>query len=482
EANTDSTHKLPFRSNAISFDFAGLYYGVVPGIHYEYKLEGYDQDWVNAGKNFTAVYQNLPPGNFLFHARAKTSDGHITGEVSGFPFRIVPPFWRTGLFILIVALLAGAILGWVIYSLWQKLKMERMINSFATSLYGQNTTDDIFWDTARNCIEKLGFTDCVIYQRNESRDVFIQKAAYGPKNPYRREIVNVIEIPVGKGIVGNVAATGKAMLVGDTSKDPRYIVDDEKRLSEISVPVLVDGKVFAVIDSEHAQKNFYTRYHLRILKKIAAICSERITKHLAEERLRAKIARDLHDEMGSTLTSINIISKVAMEEIKEEEKIKQSFQKIKDHSGRMMESMSDMVWVINPVNDNFGKVILRMKEFAAEILEPARINYHFAEEGILEQVQLNLEQRKDIYMIFKEAVNNIVKYSGATEAGIRLQKTSERLTMTIMDNGKGFDVNVINPGNGLKNMQSRATEMGATLDILSGKEKGTVIELGLSLT
>ncbi len=480
--NAGSRHQLPFRSNAVTFEFAGLYYGVVQGITYEYKLEGYDNDWVNAGQNFTAVYQNLPPGNFLFHVRAKSSDGHVAGEVSGFPFRITPPFWRTAWFVLIAGLFAAAVLGWIIYSLLQKLKMERMINTFATSLYGQNTTDDIFWDTAKNCIEKLGFSDCVIYQRNESREVFIQKAAYGPKNPYRREITNVIEIPVGKGIVGTVAQTGKALVIGDTSKDPRYIVDDEKRFSEISVPVLVDGKVFAVIDSEHPRKNFYTRYHLRILRKIAAICSEKITKHLAEERLRAKIARDLHDEMGSTLTSINIISKVAMEEMSQQEKLKQYFQKIKDHSGRMMESMSDMVWVINPVNDNFGKVILRMKEFAAEILEPARINYHFTEEGQLEQVQLNLEQRKDIYMIFKEAVNNIVKYSGATEAGISLQKKNHGLTMMIRDNGKGFDTSTQSSGNGLKNMQSRAAEMGATLSIESGPGKGTVIGLELPVT
>ncbi len=481
-ADPVSRYQLPFRSNAISFDFAGLYYGMMPGIAYEYKLEGYDKGWVDAGQHFTAVYQNLPPGNFLFHVRAKSSDGHIMGETSGFPFRITPPFWRTTWFILLIALIAIAILGWIIYSLQQKLRMERTVNNFATSLYGQNTTDDIFWDTAKNCIEKLGFSDCVVYQRNDARGVFIQKAAYGPKNPYRREIVNVIEIPIGKGIVGTVAQTGKAMVIGDTSKDPRYIIDDEKRLSEIAVPVLVDGKVFAVIDSENAKKRFYTRYHLRILKKIAAICSERITKYLAEERLRAKIARDLHDEMGSTLTSINIISKVAMEEMQQEEKMKQSFQKIKDHSGRMMESMSDMVWVINPVNDNFGKLVLRMKEFAEEMLEPARINYRFNEEGQLDKAQLNLEQRKDIYMIFKEAVNNIVKYSGAGDVVISLVQKETGLEMMISDNGKGFDMTAENTGNGLKNMRSRADEMGATLRIESGKEKGTLIRLVLPVT
>ncbi len=481
EINQASNYRLPFRSNAITFEFAGLYYGNAPGITFEYMLAGSDNVWTDAGKNFSVFYQNLPSGNYIFRVRARNSTGVIAGEVEGFSFRVVPPFWRSWWFILVAILLTAFVIWWIIYSLQQKLRMERMINAFATSLYGQNTTEDIFWDTAKNCIEKLGFTDCVIYQRNESRNVLLQTAAFGPKNPHRRDIVNIIEIPVGKGIVGSVAQTGKAERIGDTSKDPRYIVDDEKRLSEISVPVLVDGKVFAVIDSEHPQKNYYSVYHLRVLKKIAAICAERITKHLTEEKLRAKIARDLHDEMGSTLTSINIISTVAMEEKQEPEKLKQYFKKIKDHSGRVMESMSDMVWAINPVNDNFEKVILRMKEFTAELLEPARINYYFTEEGALENTHLNLEQRKDIYMIFKEALNNVVKYSEATEVTVILRRTTQNLVMVIQDNGNGFDTGKVSSGNGLKNMNSRAEEMGATIKIGSGPGNGTTIMLELNV-
>lgn len=472
-------YRLPFNSNAVAYEFAGLYYGNTAGIIYEYKMEGYDKDWKQAGLSYKVSYQNLPSGKYQFRVRARTSNGTVAGETAAFPFSVVPPFWRSWWFILLAVILSAFSIWLFIRSLQTKLRVERIINAFATSLYGQNTTEDIFWDTAKNCIEKLGFTDCVIYQRNESRNVLLQVAAYGPKNPHRREIVNVIEIPVGKGIVGAVAQNGRSVIIKDTSKDPRYIVDDERRLSEIAVPVLVDGKVFAVIDSEHPQRKFYSAYHLRVLKKIAAICSERITKHLTEEKLRAKIARDLHDEMGSTLTSINIISTVAMEERQDQEKLKLYFQKIKDHSGRMMESMSDMVWAINPVNDNFEKVILRMKEFAAEILEPARINYYFTEEGLLENTYLNLEQRKDIYMIFKEAVNNIVKYSGATEVNILLRRTDLMLKMMITDNGNGFDTMRVNSGNGLKNMRSRSEEMGATIRIESLPNTGTSISLEL---
>ncbi|MEI9809960.1 MAG: histidine kinase dimerization/phosphoacceptor domain-containing protein [Bacteroidota bacterium] len=74
----------------------------------------------------------------------------------------------------------------------------------------------------------------------------------------------------------------------------------------------MDGKIFGIIDSEHPRKNFYKKYHLRILQGIAAICSDKISKYIVEERLRAKISRDLHDEIGSALTFINVLSKVAL--------------------------------------------------------------------------------------------------------------------------------------------------------------------------
>lgn len=387
-------------------------------------------------------------------------------------------WWRDGLILLV----AAAIAYWIIHSLQRRLKEERILSAFATSLYGQKTVEDIFWDTAKNCVERIGFIDCVIYQLDSTGKVLLQKAAFGPKNPYRREIINRIEMPVGKGIVGSVAQSGRPEIIYNTGADPRYIVDDERRLSEITVPVWVDGKVFGVIDSEHPRRHFYKRYHLRILKKIAVICSERISKYLTEEKLRSKIARDLHDEIGSTLTGINILSKVAMQDGLEEATMKSYLRKIKDNSGSIMERMSDIIWAINPVNDSFDKIILRMKEFTAEMLEPAGINYYFNEEGLLDHARLNLEQRKDIYLIFKEAVNNAVKYSNATVVNIVLRGAADSLKMTIMDNGDGFDAQTTYPGNGIKNMQERAVGMSAALSIDSIKGTGTTITLEVPIT
>ena len=483
-AVTDYSGSLTFsyKIKEIQFEFSALYFGNAE-IRLEYLLNGYDTHWQEAGKQMKVVYQNLPPGNYEFHVRATTTNNKLVAESKGINFTIQSPYWKTWWFYILP-------LGFLFYSVYQikvrlqqKLNDEKILNQFATSLYGKNVLEDIFWDVAKNCVDLLGFEDCVVYQVDQQRSVLVQRAAAGPKSPYNnREIINHLELPMGKGIVGSVAKTGIAERVGNTTKDPRYILDDQLRFSEITVPVFVDGVLFAVIDSEHPQKYFFKKRHLRLLRRIASVCAERISKYLTEERLRTKIARDLHDEMGSTLTSINILSKVAMANNHISNDVQLYLRKIKEHSGKMMESMSDIVWAINPANDSLEKVLIRMKEFAAEMLEQAGINYYFETDIASGELQLNLEQRKDLYLIFKEAINNAVKYSSATEMNFLLQCRDGLLLLRITDNGNGFDAGLSSAGNGIKNMSSRAAAMNASLHIESFQGTGTSVTLKKHIT
>lgn len=137
-----------------------------------------------------------------------------------------------------------------------ELETELVITQFASQINRHKHVDELLWDVTKNCISRLHFEDCVIYLKDERNDVLVQKAAYGPKSPVDLTIHQPIEIPVGKGIVGTVAQTGKPELVNDTEKDSRYIVDDERRFSELAVPIIIDGMVAGVIDSEHSRKNF----------------------------------------------------------------------------------------------------------------------------------------------------------------------------------------------------------------------------------
>lgn len=188
-----------------------------------------------------------------------------------------------------------------------QLEMEQVIGFFATSMAGQRTVEGMLWDVARNCISRLGFEDCVIYITDPVRGLLQQKAAWGPKTTEENKIVNPIDIPIGKGIVGTVAATGIAEIAADTSADPRYIIDDQPRLSEITVPIVRNGAVIGVIDSEHPSRHFYNNRHLQILTTIAALCADRIDKIQAEEKTREKerevlqLSNDLLSSQLSTL-------------------------------------------------------------------------------------------------------------------------------------------------------------------------------------
>jgi LytS/YehU family sensor histidine kinase len=139
----------------------------------------------------------------------------------------------------------------------------------------------------------------VIYLLDEKRNVLVQKAAWGPKTTDENKILNPIEISLGKGIVGVVAKTGKAEIISDTSKDDRYIVDDVRRFSEIAVPVVSDGRVLGVIDSENSRKNYFTQRHLSILTTIASLCANKIVRARAEEE-KQKAEKNLSETERQT--------------------------------------------------------------------------------------------------------------------------------------------------------------------------------------
>jgi len=143
--------------------------------------------------------------------------------------------------------------------------------------------------------------------------------------------------------------------------------------------------------------------------------------------------------------------------------------------------MSDIVWAINPENDTLDAMIIRMKEFAAEICEARQVELEFISPKEPEKISFDAAKRKNIYLIFKESVNNAIKYSQCTRLHIGFEKESNRLLMQVKDNGKGFDINNGRSGNGLKSMKERALVIGAEFKIESGSGKGTSVIAAIPL-
>jgi putative methionine-R-sulfoxide reductase with GAF domain len=167
-------------------------------------------------------------------------------------------------------------------------EVEEILIYFSTSILEKETEQDVFWDLAQNVIARLGFVDCVIYTINPRTRRLVQQAAHGPKNPEEKKIAEPMQIPLGSGITGFVATTGVAERIGDTRVDPRYIVDDAERRSELTVPIIVNNKVIGVIDCEHPGKNYFTEQDLRIVKAIASICAIKLKQLEAQKTIQRK--------------------------------------------------------------------------------------------------------------------------------------------------------------------------------------------------
>ena len=246
--------------------------------------------------------------------------------------------------------------------------------------------------------------------------------------------------------------------------------------------ILLEEKV--INRTHELEQSLEQRYELS--KKIES------QQALMNERLR--ISRELHDDIGSTLGSISIYSEVAKNRTAKNESTVEVLAKIGTASRELIEKMSDIVWSLNPNNENFEELQNRMHAFANMILIPRNIQYDFVVDKDLNLLRLTSAQSKNIFLIYKEALYNTTKYAECEKVTISLRRRNDDLIMTIQDNGKGFDV--INGtssegnghigeyvgGNGVKNMHARAGDMKAKLLISSKKNEGTTLELTLGLS
>jgi two-component system, NarL family, sensor histidine kinase UhpB len=207
-------------------------------------------------------------------------------------------------------------------------------------------------------------------------------------------------------------------------------------------------------------------------------------KNLEEkQKLRNKIAADLHDEVGSTLSSISMMSTIAQKNIQQNqwEKTETIVNKINRDSRQTLDAMDDIIWSVNPGNDSLRLVLLRLKEYANPLLEVQEVECRFNIQTDAENEVMGMIPRRNLYMIAKEAINNAAKYAQASKVVVEIKKQANELVLNIEDNGKGFDIEAPSSRNGLKNMEKRAKEINGKLKITSELQKGTTVNLRLPI-
>lgn len=232
------------------------------------------------------------------------------------------------------------------------------------------------------------------------------------------------------------------------------------------------------IQKQRLERYRFEQEQLKIEKqKELELLKERYT---ILENERNRIARELHDDIGSSMSAITIFSDLATKEISNEQsKLRELNQRISEKAKEVSESLSDLIWAIYSKNDSWTSLIDRIRNFSFEILTNKGIEAKIVDDFSLGEKLLPINIKKNLLLFCKEAMNNISKYSKANMAFIRFELSDGWLHLSISDNGIGFNPNTIGKGNGLQSMQNRTKAMNGKMELISAPGKGTTIKLSL---
>ncbi len=320
-----NTVTLTYRQNFFSIEFAVLDYSSPENNKYSYKLEGIDKEWINSGNKRTASYTNIAPGEYLFRVKGANSNGVWAKKEAKLLIVILPPFWLTWWFKLIIV-------GLILFTLWE-------------------------------------------------------------------------------------------------------------------------------------------------------IHNYRLNKALEIERTRNKIARDLHDEVSATITGIVYFANAVLNEIGKTttQSVKNLLSLIIESATEAGEMMSDIIWSINPENDSWEIVLPKFRRYVSDLCESKNIGYKIdiPEKTVVKEI--TMEQRRNLWLIFKEMVTNAVKHSDCTELQVTIYFEKNELFLLVKDNGMGFDPGKHTDRNGIKNIYNRVKEMEGIVNLDTAIGKGTKWELRIPL-
>jgi ligand-binding sensor domain-containing protein len=208
---------------------------------------------------------------------------------------------------------------------------------------------------------------------------------------------------------------------------------------------------------------------------VFGILRQRRTRLRELERLRVRIAGDLHDELGSSLWSIALLSQMLKKHGKMGDEERRDADEIHRIARQTSNAIRDIVWIINPAFDTVQDLVQRMKDFAGTILRGAE--YQLKCEGLNLSRRLTLGFRENVFLMYKEILTNVAKHAGASSVEICLKELPRIWELSIRDNGVGFDPSTPVTGNGLQNLRRRAEKIGASVQVASSPGKGTTVTL-----
>nr|WP_294906255.1 tetratricopeptide repeat protein [uncultured Lacibacter sp.] len=273
----------------------------------------------------------------------------------------------------------------------------------------------------------------------------------------------------------------KSKQLSDTLATQKY--DEDIAAMQTSFNVEEKNNQIALLSKDNELQEFRQRILLYSFLSLAALAivgivllinRNRLRQRMKEMELRQSIAADLHDEVGSSLSSIYMLSEMAGASETSASSQKEMLHKVTNYSKETMDKMGDIVWMIKQNTEDGKDLQERMQRFLYEMCSSKNISNHFDGE-LLQTLKLSTGQKKALYLIFKEAVNNALKYASPENIHVSISKQQNMVELKIVDDGNGFDVVSDKKGNGLANMQNRAKELGGKTEVISSAEGTTVI-------
>jgi signal transduction histidine kinase len=208
-----------------------------------------------------------------------------------------------------------------------------------------------------------------------------------------------------------------------------------------------------------------------------ALHQYRLRHALALERVRTRIASDLHDDIGASLSQISILTELARRQLSPEGGAALPLERIASSARELVDAMSDIVWAVDPRRDRLGDLFQRMRRFASDTLAARDIALAFEAPENEAGRPLGADFRRQVLLVFKEAVNNVARHSGCRNAAVRARLEDGALTLELSDDGRGFDASAVFDGHGLQSMRERAGALGGTIEIDSRPGHGARLRL-----
>ncbi|HSQ19770.1 MAG TPA: PAS domain S-box protein, partial [Blastocatellia bacterium] len=455
--------------NQISIDFFALSFGSGESVRYQYKLEGAHSDWSAPAVERTVNYPNLVPGAYHFLVRAIGANGAIS-ESAVVGFRILPPVWRRWWFLVLSAVLVLSV-----------------VFAFARSRVARLTEARESDRRFRTLAETA--SDAIITIDADSHIVLVNQAAerifgYSTAEMLGKELTMLMPEylrHLHRAGFARYRDTGKRHISWQAVELPGLHKNGSEIPLELSFGEFTkdDRRFFTGIARDITERK---RAELERKEAEEALRRSREERLAELENVRRRIATDLHDDIGSSLTQISLLSEVMRTRVDgETSSLFEPLSMIGRASRELVDAMSDIVWAINPQKDHLSDLTLRMRRFASDVFTARNIRFSLREPDEEQDIRLGANVRREVFLIFKESINNMVRHSGCTEATIEFQIADGRLALEVRDNGKGFDPSEDGEGHGLMSMRARAKDIGGKLEITSNVDTGTSVSLEVFL-